>query len=674
MSPIRLAGCRSAPLGSYLKAIGVLRLVSEQADAETSGWWDGNTFTLLTELSLEDLLQFFLDRYAPTPIVAPWNGGSGFYPKDNTQGIEAIAGTSAERFREYRRTIAACREFPEVKGGKGDDEEERRTAILRRCRNTLGDRAVEWLDAAVGIAADGTRSFAPVLGTGGNEGRLDYTNNFMSRIAVLLITLDPKTPVAELLANTLLGVTSTGLQPGAAGQYDPGRAGGANQGPGIEDETPTNPWDLVLTLEGAVAWASGLYRRQGSAYRSVLCSPFTVRARTIGYGSASSADEARAEIWTPLWNRPVGYPELRALLREGRATVRGRPAGDTLEFAEAASSLGVDRGINRFLRYSLLKRRGDSYVALPTGAFSTGYRSTSDLVREFQNLLDQLRELTKLGDDLLRTVDSRVYQVLLTNRREDVRGLMAAFGRLLRRIVTTTQIRAPMRALKAEPWLQACEFGSQPEVRIAAALASIWTAGVGPLADNLSRADRHFAWSGLDLPARLNSVLDRRLQVAHATDVDANPLRGACVIDPGDTTLFIEGSLDDELVEHLLFSFLTLDWQDFQTPPHASVEVLPCYATLKCLFLPGAILQGEDPKRLVADRRILSLLAAGSIKDATEIAVHRLRVAGLRPLNVSYADSVDPRRLSASLLIPVWQSKLLSAGIVHPQQSSTAYI
>jgi len=30
--------------------------------------------------------------------------------------------------------------------------------------------------------------------------------------------------------------------------------------------------------------------------------------------------------------------------------------------------LGVDRGIAGFMRYSLLKRRGDSYVALASGA------------------------------------------------------------------------------------------------------------------------------------------------------------------------------------------------------------------------------------------------------------------------------------------------------------------
>jgi len=48
-------------------------------------------------------------------------------------------------------------------------------------------------DAAVGISAEDKRAFAPILGTGGNEGRLDYTNNFMEYVADLLIAPDAKT-------------------------------------------------------------------------------------------------------------------------------------------------------------------------------------------------------------------------------------------------------------------------------------------------------------------------------------------------------------------------------------------------------------------------------------------------------------------------------------------------
>ena len=92
---IRLEGCSATPLASYLKALGVLRLISSPAnhaegvaaDAHARGWWDDGHFHLATGLATENLIRFLLNHYAPSAIIAPWNGGSGFYPNDNKNGI-----------------------------------------------------------------------------------------------------------------------------------------------------------------------------------------------------------------------------------------------------------------------------------------------------------------------------------------------------------------------------------------------------------------------------------------------------------------------------------------------------------------------------------------------------------------------------------------------------------
>ena len=73
-----LAGCAPVPLAHYLKALGILRLVAEQADPTAAGCWQRDTFVLHSALDRDALLDFFLHRYQPTPILAPWNGGSGF--------------------------------------------------------------------------------------------------------------------------------------------------------------------------------------------------------------------------------------------------------------------------------------------------------------------------------------------------------------------------------------------------------------------------------------------------------------------------------------------------------------------------------------------------------------------------------------------------------------------
>lgn len=104
---IVLHGCSPTPLASYLKALAVLRLVAEQAeDPDATGFWCNDAFVLRTRLREEDLVAFFLDRYQPTPIVAPWNGGSGFFQADNQSGINPLECSQANRFSEYRAAIA----------------------------------------------------------------------------------------------------------------------------------------------------------------------------------------------------------------------------------------------------------------------------------------------------------------------------------------------------------------------------------------------------------------------------------------------------------------------------------------------------------------------------------------------------------------------------------------
>ena len=78
------------PLAHYLKALRVLRLVAEQADPLAVGYWHNEHFQLRSALDREAFLEFFLNRYQPTPIVAPWNGGSGFYEGDDQSAVEAI--------------------------------------------------------------------------------------------------------------------------------------------------------------------------------------------------------------------------------------------------------------------------------------------------------------------------------------------------------------------------------------------------------------------------------------------------------------------------------------------------------------------------------------------------------------------------------------------------------
>lgn len=751
---VRLEGCRPEPMASYLKALGVLRLVSEQADSAARGFWDGNVFCLESELDEGALVGFFLERYRPTPIIAPWNAGAGFYEGEPTEALDAILATSSERFGLYRDTIRTVCGFPEMPpgnppisellrrlevspskksdaklvsdvragldklslptgalaltvrgfeawkkslpkssdnaktagkvskslgklqtaakkiGGRGKEE------IVRACRNRLCDAAVDWIDAALVLRPGRGPECPAILGTGGNDGNQNFTRTFMDCLREVLIEGSPA--AGHLLRNGLFGEPTSGLVTVKVGQYDPGRAGGFNQGPGIENKrVPTNPWNFVLALEGCVAWASGVARRQGVGARAVACSPFTVEPRAVGYASASDKDSDAtrgAEVWMPIWHRSAPYEELRCLLREGRAEIGRKEARDGLQFAEAVASLGVDRGITSFVRYSLLERRGNSYVAVPTARFPVRAWRETDLLRDLDPLFAEPAP-ARLAP-ACRGVEQAIYQFLLHGGRIRFQAIVAALGRLEQR----GDSQRPAFSLRPE-WLIAADDGT-PEFRIAASLASIYPSGdVGPLRTNLERHSKQGSWNGNSLARRLASVVQRRLMDAERLNSDASPLRSALAVHPQDVASFLSGSTDDARLEDLLFGLTVVRWverdaiqrvrQALAWPTVTALERIPrSWALLKHLFLPYPIRCGDGEEIAVrGEPTLVPLLCAGRVGEACRIARRRLLSAGLNPISADFPDGDNGVRVAAALLIPVTAvqeiSRLVLANVQH---------
>ena len=82
--------------------------------------------------------------------------------------MNAILGTTGERFSIYRADLKLATEIVAEVGAR-EDEDARRAEILRLCRNRLSDECVEWLDAAIAISSDGSRAFAPVWARAGTK-------------------------------------------------------------------------------------------------------------------------------------------------------------------------------------------------------------------------------------------------------------------------------------------------------------------------------------------------------------------------------------------------------------------------------------------------------------------------------------------------------------------------
>lgn len=57
-----LKGCSPTPLAHYLKALGILRLVSEQIDSTARMFWKDECAHLITKLNKDELIDFFLNK------------------------------------------------------------------------------------------------------------------------------------------------------------------------------------------------------------------------------------------------------------------------------------------------------------------------------------------------------------------------------------------------------------------------------------------------------------------------------------------------------------------------------------------------------------------------------------------------------------------------------------
>lgn len=480
-----LGGCTPEPLAHYLKALGALRVVAEQVDPAARGAWRGDRFVLRSSLDADGLVDFFARRYAPTPIVAPWNGGSGFFAGDQRAGIDAIRGSGSERLAAYRQTIAACERVLAAMRLEAKPDKDQKPALVARLRGEVPDAALAWLDAAV-VLADAELRFPPLLGTGGNDGRLDFSNNQMQRVAELVAE-----PAPELLRAALFGDPARGLVKGKAiGQFHPAGAGGANAAPGFDRDSLINPWDYVLMLEGALVFAGAVTRRLEAASPGTMAFPFSVRASASGYASAASADEeGRDELWLPLWSAPAGRSELLALFAEGRAKVRGagrgRPAVTGVDFARAISGLGVARGIESFVRYGFQVRNGLSYLATPLGRWRVAGRASAqvELLAPLDGWLDRLRQAAtaRHAPASLARAWRRLEGAILElcgvagegpEERLAVQAVLVALG-AVEAAIDRSRPDDVLRPVPALPraWLERAGDDT-PEFRLAAALAS----------------------------------------------------------------------------------------------------------------------------------------------------------------------------------------------------------
>lgn len=744
-----LGGCTTEPLLNYLKAIGVFRLVSQQCDASAKGYWRDGTFYLDSSLDRAGLVGFFLDEYHPSVILAPWNGGSGFWNKGDAAGraLQAVRESTHPRFSSYRQAITVIDQLIGDTGLQEKPDPDQKLDLLRRVRSRVPDELLPWIDATWALTGDRSQ-FAPLLGTGGNDGRLEFTANFMQRLAEVLPfsedcnngeesntrnasakrrkTVRGGTPSPHAkgwLEAALFGDPGHSLLPVAVGQFHPGGSGGPNATQGFEGSSLTNPWDYILMLEGSLLFAGAISRRSGSHTQAGVAFPFTVDFSPAGAGTVIAKERvpARGEIWLPLWDKPSSCREVAQLFAEGRAQIGRRPATTGVEFARAIASLGVARGLSGFHRYAFVQRNGLAYIAAPLGHFAVGHKPNDRLIDEADAWLESFRRYAVGPNAPARAEQDlrRIHEAILAHSRlggaHRLLDVLCAMGTASYRLAEgksgREEVNRPLYGL-SEAWVTACDDGST-EFRIAAAVASIRDAGVGPIQCQLqpvtigrmgrfvwSESDTGVTWKSNELVRNMQSTLIRRFLIAERSGTHGHPLRSTVRVSLADVHRFLVGDVNDIRLQELVIAFSAVKSFPSDWPPRSKGGrenlISRSYAMLKLLFDPRSPServpdaeqqrQGTQEPPTIArsfgtERPILAQLRAGNIEGAVNLAARQLRILGLNPLGtdnrrghlmINTVDSaVVAKRVAAALLIPIDDLVSLRRLVLRPRDKPT---
>ena len=707
----QLHGCAPAPLAHYLKALGILRLVAEQADSGARGWWDEDRFRLATKLTREQLEAFFLHDYQPTPIFNPWGARSGFYPgaseKSARESLTRIECSSSHRLQPFRTTIETVRSVIVGTTAKGKPSDKEKDRLILALRLSTRGKSSLWLDTVValmGTGADVSLAQPPIFGTGGSEGSGGYPSAYMSAVVESMI----EAKWDHAVPGALFGGTVPRCHwEQSMGQFAPG-------------SIPT-PWDMLLAFEGACLLRSSVGIRASTSGKRWMSSPFYVAPRSSGYASASRLDErflnkgreypGRGEQWLPLWAKPSQYFEVQQIFLEGRAATTAGHATDGWSMARAVAGLGVSRGIRQFLRYGYQQRNNQAtHFAVPLGRFPVPHPEVASSTRP--SCLDDLdgwlrslhREAHPADDQKAKRVPARM--VVTYGRLMDLLFLLLheqanarQYQDVLLRLADLEAIMAHGTGFAAQPvprlrpeWVTAGYDGTT-EFRLAVAFAL--QAGefrpetgtpVDPIRRHWLPLDRkrpwRFATAGTGVGTRLDvtpdvvmhgrrgpddaiALVERRLVEGSQRKGRHLPLRAAprAAARIADLTTLLAGGVDLDRTLALARALMALDrraWAEQHVPIAAPrLTGLPddAWLAIRLCTLPWPLRTGSGFELDVGtDPALVRRLAAGDAAAAFDLASRRLGAAGVRTTVRAATAPPDTARLwAAALAFPITQ-------------------
>lgn len=673
---VPIPGLRADGLGNYLASLGLLRALARRWSTVRASWRLNDLQIVGGPRCVDELLDALCDVAA----------GSEWAPYERGWAVAQKRGTK-------------------TKSG----------APLALWRTSADEAALEIFDAH---AVPGSRvSFNHLLGSGGNAGKREFAKGW-KQATDALATSERSMVRAELHALFRGEPLTWRLEKLNAASWFSDANKIYNSGQRPYAEGALSPWVMALACEGLAFFAGGPSRRLGARTRTTGAFPFVVEAAAPC--AAGEAGHDLAEVWAPLWERPMTVCEITTLFRRGRAEIHGRGASTPSAFAASIMHRGVDAGITEFRRFVLARTTSANTFeprfegTIRVGSADTSSKSapielsisTSVVFEHLLSLLNRFPADRKVGKrwqfvGLRGPLESAMLTAAASpTSSEAACAMLDAATSALDRVDRNKSFRKRRISWTPLPieWLPNLFGDNVPgvEARLALALVSafpvahpftIYRFGAeleyGRRFVHSERQPARWVWQSGQLPQVLSATLHRRNldweAAGSAANDDELPVRAQLPASPAHVERWLHNAIDDSLFAQWLSRLALFDWgtvpfglRKLATSTSGTGEsaLLCLYGLFHPLFDLRPITGSKDQSRRnllpresgartsAAARRIAGLLRSGDVTTATRVAASRFATAGISFMETAASWQVDdPGRLIASLLFPIFDNE-----------------
>lgn len=470
----------------WLKSIGLVRLTG------CRGFWKGAYFHLETD-SEETIIENLIEKYQPKPFASPWNKKSIFRGNKGLQ--QEVLASQSGRYalvRDGYRKIKVALENLDIQDKSSKDSKLIMKDLVGQVDSSYW---LEW-SHAVGLLTQtrkGPRFLCnDLLGTGGNVMTTDFCTVYLQMCMKLwdLDTGEPAENTESYIRASILGETigETLLQEGILGHTYPAADFFDDLAPskgsqadyldnGGRSSQLANPIDLILYLEGATTFTGkkiplNEISREGDQEFTLAAYPLLLE---VNSGSADTSDRTGRsyEVWLPLWEEPMDWEDFQDMVVNDLAFRLKNQIRDTIDMLDVITQVDEYRGLSRFSRFGLWKRKGKGNYLIHMGLATPGRSDYGAELRKwrFEASPVNVDDHSHSQYNLLVAIQKALYQLQQGNAEAETVICLLGQLEILHSRIKPKKI-SPVPQLQTG-WVEAVYQKTPiPEVELAIALAS----------------------------------------------------------------------------------------------------------------------------------------------------------------------------------------------------------